>query len=157
MKQTQQYEPFTEMTMPILESTDALAGTTPNLIEPRQFVNMTFKGAYKCLESTAGNPIELSMILYNNLNGIEQLMQMNNRRSPFDFEEDDVISAIEQSPFESLTLLSKKQLATTQTDKHGKTSAAKKSMTNVTSASIAYNADKREHAVIDKNTSRIIF
>lgn len=151
------FEPFNDMYVPVLELKESFAGEVPALFEPRHFIDMTFKGAYKCLEAAAGNPIWLSDVLYKNMKGIEELMQMNERRSPFDFEEDDVVVVIEQSPFESLTNFDAVNESDTQPNRLGKQTDAKLSVDPSSDASVAYNATKREHVVIDKKVGHIIF
>ena len=157
MATTESLEPFNDMYVPVLELKENIAGEVPKLFEPRHFVDMNFKGAYKCLEAAAGNPIWLSDVLYHNIKGIEELMQINGRRSPFDFEENDIVVVIEQSPFESLTNFDATNESNTQPNRLGKQTDAKLSVDPSSEASVAYNSSKREHVVIDEKTGRIIF
>ena len=84
-------------------------------------------------------------------------MQINERRSPFDFEENDVVVVIEQSPFESLTNFDAINESNTQPNRLGKQTDAKLSVDPSSEASVAYNSSKREHVVINEKTGRIIF
>lgn len=102
------------MNIPILESTANVGGNLLKATKPRNFDNVIIGGAYKLLSNHAGNPIDLSDTCYGDINGIEQLMVLNERKSPFDFEVDDIIIVPDQNTFTSISILSDNVQASTQ-------------------------------------------
>ena len=145
------------MKVPILDDRLNYAGDCPQMCRPRNFSTISFNGAYKVLPAQVANVVELSMTVYNNMQGIDALMQLNERRDPFDFELDDIIVVPDISYVASATLTASQALASTQPEAHGKTSKAQSTIKQPTNVSIAYNSGKANHAVVKEDVGKVVF
>lgn len=144
------------MSMPILDSVNFVAGKTLKSTKPRRFDTAMISGAYKVIDAVADDTPLMSDILYGNIDAIEQLMVLNERKSPFDFEADDVIVVPETSSYLSLTIeQSIVANASTQPANHGKTSE-QKLLPKSTSASVAANQNA-SHVKINSSIGKLTF
>ena len=142
------------MSMPILDSVNFVAGKTLKSTKPRRFDTAMISGAY--IDAVADDTPLMSDILYGNIDAIEQLMVLNERKSPFDFEAGDVIVVPEVSSYLSLTIeQSIVANASTQPANHGKTSEQKLSPKS-TSASVAANQNA-SHVKINSSIGKLTF
>lgn len=127
------------------------------LTRPRDFSEVDVLGAFECKPGHAGNPIELSDSCFGNLENIEQLMVINERKSPFDFEEGDIIVLVEGSVFNSVSVLSDGTSSTTQPGSVNKTSADTIKARTSSSTSVAANTSGKAAAQINSSIGKITF
>lgn len=144
------------MSMPLLDSVNFVAGKAPKSTKPRKFDTVIVKGAYKVLSQNADDLPLISDILNGHIDGVESLMVMNDRKSPFDFEAGDVIVIADETSFTSLPVTqSIIAEASTQPANHGKTSEQRLSP-KFSSASVAANQNA-SHVKINSSIGKLTF
>ena len=144
------------MSMPLLDSVNFVAGKAPKFTKPRKFDTVIVKGAYKVLSQNADDLPLISDILNGHIDGVESLMVMNDRKSPFDFEAGDVIVVADETSFASLPVTqSIIAEASTQPANHGKTSEQRLSPKS-SSASVAANQNA-SHVKINSSIGKLTF
>lgn len=144
------------MSMPLLDSVNFVAGKAPKSTKPRKFDTVIVKGAYKVLSQNADDLPLISDILNGHIDGVESLMVMNDRKSPFDFEAGDVIVVADETSFASLPVTqSIIAEASTQPANHGKTSEQRLSPKS-SSASVAANQNA-SHVKINSSIGKLTF
>lgn len=144
------------MSMPLLDNVNFVAGKAPKSTKPRKFDTVIVKGAYKVLSQNADDLPLISDILNGHIDGVESLMVMNDRKSPFDFEAGDVIVVADETSFASLPVTqSIIAEASTQPANHGKTSEQRLSPKS-SSASVAANQNA-SHVKINSSIGKLTF
>lgn len=144
------------MNVPVLDRTLGYAGSQLPLSQPRNIADAIVGGVYKCLAAHAANPLELSDACYGSDDGVETLMVINDRKSPFDFENGDIIAVADIQQFDGLTSDVSKVASTTQPSNAKKTSSTD-SRKQSTSTSPASNTSNKPAMQINSTIGKITF
>lgn len=149
---------YDDIAMPLLDNVTLHSDERITATQSRQFDTVGVGGVALVHPVYAANPIGLSEYVYAHKRGIEQLMTFNNRKSPFDFEPDDILLVPETSVYDAITVLTYKQ----NTDAKTVPQIVNKTTTDkveaqASNASIVANRRSTSHVIINQQAGKIIF
>lgn len=149
---------YNDIAMPLLDNVELLSNKAPTATMPRNFDTVGIGGVALVHDAYAANPLALSEYVYAHKKGVEQLMTFNNRKSPFDFEPNDILLVPETSVYDAITVLTFKNATDAKTvPQTVNKNTSDKLTANASSASIVANSKNTSHVIIDGKIGKVIF